>query len=139
MKVVIDTNVLLRSIPPKNVERWLYEAFISKKFVWVYSTEILLEYAEMIGEIYSSKTMDLVLEILLHTKNTQRFDPSYKWQLVEEDPDDNKFVDCAIGANVDFLVTDDKHIRSLRRKGRRFPPIQVVSFAEFKKILESGK
>lgn len=136
MKVVIDTNVLLRSIPPKNEERLVYDAFVNKKFIWVYSTEILLEYAELIGEMYSLKTMDLVLEILLHTKNTLRFNPSYKWQLVEDDPDDNKFVDCAIGANVDYLVSDDKHIRSLLRKGKRFPPIKVVSFVEFKQVLE---
>jgi putative PIN family toxin of toxin-antitoxin system len=136
MKVVIDTNVLLRSIPPKNDERLVYEAFVNKEFVWVYSTEILLEYAEMIGGMYSGQTMDVVLEILLHTKNTQRFNPSYKWQMVEDDPDDNKFVDCAIGANVDYLVSDDKHIRNLLRKGKRFPPIKVVSFAEFKRVLE---
>jgi uncharacterized protein len=52
-----------------------------------------------------------VLSSLLSAINHQRFEPSYKWQLVEKDPDDNKFVDCAVGVNADYLVSDDKHIR----------------------------
>ena len=139
MKVVIDTMVLLNSIPSKNAERIIYDAFMEKKFVWVYSTEILMEYSEKIEEMYSPETMRIVLEILLHTKNTQQFEPSYKWQLVEEDPDDNKFVDCAIGVNADYLVSNDKHIRKLLKKENPFPPIQIVSFVEFREILEREK
>lgn len=33
MKVVIDTNGLLNSIPKNSQKRWLYDAFIAKKFI----------------------------------------------------------------------------------------------------------
>ena len=136
MKVVIDTNVLLRSIPRHAPEHLIYDAFVSNKFNWVFSNEILFEYAEIIALFYNEKLMDMVLSILLQAENVERFEPSYKWQLVINDPDDNKFVDCAIGANVDYLVTDDRDIRLLLKNPNLFPPIPIVSFRQFKKILE---
>ena len=37
MNVIIDTNCLIASIPPKNPEYWLYRAFRQKAFIWVIS------------------------------------------------------------------------------------------------------
>ncbi|MBA4852932.1 putative toxin-antitoxin system toxin component, PIN family [Emticicia sp. BO119] len=139
MKVVIDTQILLRSIPKLAPEKIIYHAFDKKEFTWVLSNEILTEYAELVSKWYGVQTMSFVLSLLLESENHQLFEPSYKWQLVEDDPDDNKFVDCAIGANADYLVTDDKHIRKLLKREHPFPPIEIVSFAEFKQILERRK
>jgi len=77
------------------------------------------------------------LESLINAENFQKYEPSYKWQLVEKDPDDNKFVDCAVGVNADYLVSDDKHIRDLLKIKNLFPPVPIVTFQEFKRILES--
>ena len=132
MKLVIDTNGLLSSIPNGSSRRWLYDAFINKKFIWVFSNEIMSEYEEMIAFEYSPKAADLVLTILLSSANHEKHEPAYRWQLIEEDPDDNKFVDCAISANVDFLVSDDRHITKLRKISNLFPPIAILTFDELK-------
>lgn len=50
-------------------------------------------------------------------------------------PDRNKFVDCAIGANVDYLVTEDNHILNLLKVPNLFPPVPVVTFDQFRDIL----
>lgn len=136
IKAVIDTNGLLNSIPKNGAKRWLYDAFMAKKFQWVFSNEILSEYAEMIAYEYSQQAMELVVSILLTSENTLRFEPSYRWELVDADPDDNKFVDCALGANVDYLVTEDKHIRRLLTIPKLFPPVPIVTFQQFKTILK---
>jgi uncharacterized protein len=139
MKVIIDTNGLLNSIPKKSSKRWLYDAFIAKEFVWVFSNEIISEYAEMVASEYSERAMEIVLSILLTANNTLRFEPYYKWQLVVDDPDDNKFVDCAIGANVDYLVSDDKHIKGLLRIENLFPPVPIITFEQFNTILLNNR
>ena len=69
MKVVIDTNCLIASIPRQNPEYWLYEAFRSEKFDWVVSSEILHEYEEQLSDFYSPHTADLVLKILTTASN----------------------------------------------------------------------
>lgn len=53
----------------------------------------------------------------------------YKWQLIEADPDDNKFADVAIAANADYLVTNDQHFEVLKQL--EFPRVPVVSLQEF--------
>ncbi len=135
MKVIIDTNVLLRSIPAKNKERIIYNAFDSQKFIWVISNEIIMEYAEILSLFYSEKTMNSVLSILLQASNVQFFEPSYKWHLCD-DADDNKFVDCAIGANADYLLSDDKHILRINKVQNLFPPVNTINFKQFRKILK---
>ncbi|MCU0325417.1 MAG: PIN domain-containing protein [Spirosomaceae bacterium] len=90
MRVVIDTNCLIASIPSKSEDFWLYLAFINKDFIWVVSTDILNEYHEKLSEFYNSKTADIVLEVLLTTPNVEFTEPFFKWGLVDNDPDDNR-------------------------------------------------
>ena len=77
MKVVIDTNCLIASIPRRNPEFWLYESFINQDFDWVISNEILTEYEEMLSEFYSPTTAEIVLNILLVAPNVIQSEPFY--------------------------------------------------------------
>jgi uncharacterized protein len=138
MKAVIDTNGFLSAIPQRGRNKWLYHALMDERFAWVVSNEIISEYSEIISEKFSENTANFVLSSLLSAINHERFEPSYKWQLVEKDPDDNKFVDCAIGVNADYLVSDDKHIRNLLKISNLFPPVPIVTFRQFKNILQFG-
>ena len=133
MRVVVDTNCLLASIPPKSNYYWLYQAFENELFEWVVSNEILTEYEEKLIERYSELTSELVLSILASAPNAIFSEPFYKWQLIENDPDDNKFVDLAISTNADYLITNDKDFNML--KSLDFPQIRVVSLMEFKEIM----
>ena len=52
----------------------------------------------------------------------------FKFNLLS-DPDDNKFVDCAIAANADFIVTHDKDFETLKKL--QFPKIKVIDTLKF--------
>ncbi len=58
--------------------------------------------------------------------------PTY-WNLIVHDPDDDKFVDCAIASGSDDLVTSDKHFDIL--KTTPFPKVAVLSPDEFLKLM----
>ena len=133
MIVVIDTNCLLASIPPQSNYYWLYLAFKEQRFEWLISNEIMTEYEEKIIDKYSEKTANLVLSILSVAQNVIFNEPYFKWNLIEEDPDDNKFVDLTIAGNADYLITNDKHFNLLKKID--FPKINVVTIDEFKKII----
>ena len=53
----------------------------------------------------------LVQIISAHSPYTRMFDPHFRFGLIEQDPDDNKFVDCAIIAGADYIVSEDAHFR----------------------------
>lgn len=132
MQAVIDTNCLLLSIPPKNHEFWLYEAFRQKRFIWILSNEIISEYEEQISLFYSAKTANIVLEILLSASNIRFVEPYFRWQLVS-DADDNKFVDVAIASNADYIVSQDRHLHALKKL--QFPKLNILKIHQFEKVI----
>jgi uncharacterized protein len=134
MKVVIDTNCLVASINRNRPEFWLYNAFIDETFEWYISNEILTEYIEIMTRLYSASTAKVVSEVLLLADNVILQEPFYKWQLIEADPDDNKFADLAIAVNVDNLVTNDKHLHILNNKDLDLFPVRTVTLKEFQII-----
>ncbi|MFT4971883.1 MAG: putative PIN family toxin of toxin-antitoxin system [Paraglaciecola sp.] len=76
------------------------------------TTEILNEYVEIINHFLESKTLgNNLVRLILALPNTKRQEVYYRWNLIEKDADDNKFVDCAIATNADFLITDDAHFK----------------------------
>lgn len=90
MRVVIDTNVLRMTLKKGNFERFIYDAFKAETFEWVVSTEILNEYYEKLSDFYSSETADLVLNILMAAPNVIFAEPAFRWNLIANDPDDNR-------------------------------------------------
>ena len=133
MKIVLDTNCLLVSVAQKSSYHWLWQAFNAGRFTLCYTSEMLQEYEELLLRYYSQITIDVVMEMLMSFPNTARIIPHYKWDLISADPDDNKFVDCALNAGADCIVTNDKHFNVL--KNIDFPKINVVDIDTFKKII----
>lgn len=133
MRVVIDINCLIASIPSKNPEYWLYLAFRNKAFDWYISNEIMFEYEEILTSFYSPATAILVSNILLNASNVVRSEPFIRWNLITKDPSDNKFADLAISANVHYLVTQDHHFDIL--KETPFPSVNVITIGTFQKIM----
>ena len=76
-----------------------------------------------------------VIYTIMERKNVKLISPSYKWNLITADPDDNKFVDCAIAANAKFIVTEDHHFNVLKEID--FPSVDVINIDDFLKEVMS--
>ncbi len=133
MKVVIDTNVLLVSISARSEANWLWLALLLGEFDLYVTTDILAEYEEIIGNEMGKAVAEAALDLLSDLPNVYNVTKYYSWQLVEQDPDDNKFVDCAIAAGAEYLVSEDKHLKIIQK----YPyfNINLVKLAEFKIVL----
>jgi len=133
MRVVLDTNCLLVILPKNSQYRSIWDAFRQGKYTLCYSNETLHEYEEFLVRFYSTDFASLTVEMLLKSPNIVQTIPYYTWNLIYADPDDNKFVDCAFNAGADYLVTNDKHFKVLRKVD--FPRIKVVDIDTFMKII----
>ena len=67
--------------------------------------------------------------------NVRKLTPYYRFRLIENDLDDNKFVDCAISANAQYIVTEDRHFDVLKRCS--FPKVDVIGIDLFVRKLIS--
>ena len=65
-------------------------------------------------EKVSSTFADNIVRAILRNPNVRLYDPQYHFHLITQDPDDNKFVDCAIIANADYIVSEDTHFNILK-------------------------
>ena len=133
MKIVFDTNCLVRILPKNSPYRCLWEAFRQGTYTLCYTTEMLHEYEELLLRFYSPHFVYLTLEMLLKSPNIIQTIPFYKWDIISIDPDDNKFVDCALNAGADYIVTYDKHFNIL--KTIDFPKINVIDLDVFLKSI----
>ena len=133
-RIVLDTNVILRAISSKSSLASILDTLYLGKFDLVVSSEILLEYEEIISRFYSLPTAQAFLDFLLILPNVDRIEPYFALNLIPADADDNKFVDCAFAGNAHYVVTNDKHFNAL--KDVDFPNISVITAEDFKELLE---
>lgn len=134
MRAVLDTNVLLPSIRRGSRFRPLFDALLDGRYTLVASTPILLEYEEVIGDRTTPEIARNVLGALLALPTVERVEPRFHWRLIEADPDDDKFVDAAVAAGADAVVTHDAHFDVLADLG--FPPVTVLSAEAFMRTLD---
>jgi putative PIN family toxin of toxin-antitoxin system len=110
--------------------------FLDGKLELCVSNEILSEYVEIISAKTESAFAEAIVNTLINKPNLIRVVPTWRFGLIEADPDDNKFVDCAIAANAKFIVTEDHHFDVL--KDIPFPHVDVVSVDDFLKEVKLG-
>lgn len=133
MRIVLDTNVLLVSVSERSKYHLIFKSFIENKFHLCVSTEILSEYEEVISKVGNQILANNLLKSIENSSNTIWVNKYYNFDLIKVDPDDNKFVDCAIASNSDFIITNDNHFDIL--KSIPFPKVEVLNIDEFHKIL----
>ena len=133
MKIVLDTNCLVACLPATSPYHCLWEAFREERIILCYTTDILNEYTEILSRFYPQQYANDVVNELLLAFNVSKINTYFKWNLITSDPDDNKFVDCALNAGADCIVTNDKHFNRLKEID--FPKINVVDINTFKKII----
>ena len=99
--IVLDTNCLVQIISAHSPFRSVWKAFLQKRYVLCVSDEILNEYQEVLERHTTPEIAANVILLLLNSRNVKYFTPHFHFHLIEKDPDDNKFVDCAIIAGAD--------------------------------------
>jgi len=131
--IVLDTNVLIMSISANNGYREIWQSFVNGRYTLCITNEIVEEYMEVLSRNINPSVAEAIIFAILTRKNVRRLDPHMHYGLIEADPDDNKFVDCAIFANARFIVTEDHHFNVL--KTIDFPHVDVVGIDDFLRLL----
>jgi uncharacterized protein len=83
------------------------------------SNEILLEYEEILKAIGGPTAWSAFESLLIaRAALVRRVDPTYFWNAIVHDPDDDKFVDAAVAGEADWIVTEDSHYNVLFEDAR---------------------
>ena len=123
-RLVLDTNSLLQCISRRSKYHDLWLSLLDGRNELCVSTEILEEYAEILERKTSSKFAELALDVISNNPYTVFITPYYHFKLIVADPDDDKFVDCAVAGNAKYIVTEDSHYDVLN--GLDFPKVDII-------------
>jgi len=133
MRIVLDTNVLISGIFWKGNESRVLKKCQARDVENYISMDIFEEFIRVLvqqkfglTEEEIDVTVSMVASFSTFIESKKRFD------IVKEDPGDNKFLECAYGANAEFLISGDKHLLTLKR----FKGTEILSAREFLKEIQ---
>jgi uncharacterized protein len=112
VKVIIDTNVFISGMFfPKGIPRKILLAWKHKIFRIVASPEILEEYRDTVEDLKKRYSTSDALEFLeLAMLNSEYCQSSGLAEKVCADPDDDKFLACALASKTNIIISGDKHL-----------------------------
>lgn len=132
LRVVIDTNVLISMIGRMSPYRWIFDQIIEGALTLCVSTEILLEYEEVLLRKTNPEVTENLLQFFSVHPSVEKVEPFYRFRLIENDPDDDKFVDCTVAASADYLISNDRHFQHIQPNA--FPKVNVLTAEEFTQL-----
>lgn len=128
-KVVLDTNCLIQSIPPRSPYRRIWDSMFDGTNLLCVTTSILEEYEEILERLTDEATAKYIVDAIVSNPYTMFVNIYYDFNLITVDPDDNKFVNCAIAASAKYIVTEDHHYDII--KWKYFPGLTIVGLDDF--------
>lgn len=111
-------------------------SFVRGEYELCVSNEIVDEYLEILQKLTSVEVAEYIMKTIINSPFVVFIDPFYKFDLIQADKDDNKFVDCAIAAQAKCIISNDHHYDVLSTIP--FPHVEVIKLTDFMEILKSS-
>jgi putative PIN family toxin of toxin-antitoxin system len=132
MKIVVDTNFLVSATQwDYSVSHNLLQKLIRSN-VEIFSTkEILDEFAEVLKRdfVYNDEEIENIIGKVLHFLTLVI--PNNKVEIIKEDPDDNKIIECAIESKAEYIISYDKHLLNIKE----YQGIKIIQPEELLSLL----
>ncbi|SFR36483.1 putative toxin-antitoxin system toxin component, PIN family [Halogeometricum limi] len=132
MRAVLDTNVLISSVLSTGVPHEIVVKGFEGEYEIVVSVETLTEFRRTLlkyPERFHLEENEVQKEVETIRYFAEFVDPEEEVRAVEDDPDDDKFLEAAIAGDVDYIVSGDKHLLDLD-SFRGIPIVEPRTFYE---------
>lgn len=133
--IVLDTNVFVSALFWSGPPRKILDAWGEQKIQLILSTEIMQEYTRVAYALAHKRNLTedahvaIVLEMVaIYGKFVS---PIMLDRAISRDPDDDKFIACAIGADCTLIVSGDKDLLDISGAAG----IDVITPGEFVKSI----
>ncbi|MCI6419672.1 MAG: putative toxin-antitoxin system toxin component, PIN family [Bacteroidales bacterium] len=131
--IVLDTNCLLQALPSNSPFHKIWTEVLEGRICLCVNTDILEEYEEILAIKTTPEIARNIVEAIANLSTTVFQNTYVHFELLPADSDDNKFVDCAVASDAEYIVTNDKHFNPL--KEIPWPKVEIIKIAEFIKLI----
>src|SRR6266545_5979254 len=139
MRVVLDTNTIIsRYLSPSGTPARIFQYWEQGAFTLVVSEPILVEIERVFFYPRINKRLRLSDKAIAgivagFATFGELVTPQQRLRVVEADPDDDMFIECAVEGKADYLVSGNtKHLTNLKE----YQGIQILTPAQFVLVLE---
>ena len=134
MRIVADTNVLISALGWKGSNPYkIIEKCFKGEITLVTSSDIISEFKDVATRPkfeFSLEEIDEFVSALIEISDVVQ--PRESFNIIEGDPDDNKFIDAAVSGKAACIVSGDSHLLNLRT----FRGIRILKPADFVRMLK---
>ncbi|MBI2842308.1 MAG: putative toxin-antitoxin system toxin component, PIN family [Armatimonadetes bacterium] len=117
LKVVLDTNLFVAAYwNRRSASARIIEACLSGHLQVYYTSEVERELWLIMRNIRARDEFRATVSNLIG--RAEQVSAQAKVDVRTEDPEDQKFLECAVSANADYLITSDDHLLRLRKTGK---------------------
>jgi putative PIN family toxin of toxin-antitoxin system len=127
MRIVADTNVIVSALVFGGLPRRIFELSEAGAYEFFYSPNIQDETYRVLKEKFLWEERRLASYLADFWKTGFSVVPAQRIEVVTEDPDDDRILECALCAQADVIVSGDRHLL----KVGRFGPIRILSPRQF--------
>ena len=117
MRVVLDTNTVVSALLFSGISSKLVSLWQKGLITPLLSREILDEYLRVLSypkfDLSEGEIKELIQEEILPYAEVVK--PKRRLRVVQRDPSDNKFVECAVAGKARVIISGDKELLSLGR------------------------
>lgn len=125
--IVADTNIIISAYNFKGNPARVIDKAVTGEINMAISEPILVETRRVLRDKFGWPAEDLTELEAVIAVYTVRVNPTRLLNVVPDDPDDNRILECAATAEADYIITGDKHLLTLRQFGK----IRIVTPADF--------
>lgn len=129
MRIVLDTNCFIQIVGRNTPYHKIFQEILTGRLTLLLSKEVVLEYEEIFSSKISAEFSGFIIKALLENPFINKVEIFYQWNLISQDPDDNKFIDLGLNGNADYLITNDKHFNIV--KSISFPTLKIITIKDF--------
>jgi putative PIN family toxin of toxin-antitoxin system len=130
LKVVLDTNILISAILFGGKPRQILEKAIRGEIRLCLSEPILEEFRGVLGRSKFGYSPEMIQFILTELTGIADFvNPSETIDVVLEDSEDNRILECAVEAKANYIISGDSHLLKLSRY-RNMEVLDAAAFLE---------
>jgi putative PIN family toxin of toxin-antitoxin system len=133
IRVVLDTNVYISAVMFGGLPGSLLDLAFLQSFILVISPALLDELDEKLRFKFEVSAEDtaIIRTKLQGVGETVR--PDVILNVIEDDPDDNRVLECAVEGRADYIVTGDRHLLKLVT----YEAIPIVTVRQFLNAVEA--
>ena len=127
MRVVVDTNVFISGVFFGGKPRTVLESIVSGDVAAFASRAIIEEYSDTILDLTGRKLGALNQEAVSAFVASLNIIETRTKVMASRDPDDDKFIECALDAGAVYIISGDKDLLSLEK----YRGVTMITAADF--------